>query len=197
MADQMQEASAEQGQDAVVNDVPTLESLQEELKKKDDLITSIKSAQQGVDKANTELRQEVEGLRNSLKEKMTVEEKEKYEKSKLEKTLSSMQEELKSFKEDSQRRQLAELKKQILKDNDLNDFDLLDIISGDTVETFTKNVALYKEKYSKLVSQKMSGLDPQKGNTPNGSGEMSRADFEKLSPEAQRKAVLSDKVKII
>jgi chromosome segregation ATPase len=182
MSDEGQVQTETNGSGVNDGNAVTVEDLQTELEKKDKEIESIKSAQTGVDRANTELRKELEDLRNSLKEKMSESEKASYEQQKKDDYYKGIEEKLSSFEAREAAREFKELKQQILKDNDLNDFDLVDVIAGSNKDEFIANVKIYKDKFSSLEKNVKTGImnqsTPVKGAS-DGSG-MTQEKFDNM-----------------
>lgn len=167
----------------------SVEELQQQLAEKDGLIESIKKAQSGVDAKNTELRTELESLRNDFKEKLSDSEREKYEAQKAIDEKDALAKRFEEMESREKARDFRELKTQILKDNDLTDITLIDTLSGSSSEEFQKSVLWYKEALGnteqKIKSNIMNQDQPPKGGQ-EGTG-MTQEKFNALSmSEANR-----------
>lgn len=187
---QVQNDSGQNGQEGVNASVEnTVEVLQKKLDDQISINEQLRSAQSGVDRANTDLRKELEDLRKSLQEKMSDNEKKVYEQQLKDQELEDLKKRVIESENKEKAREFKELKLKILKDNDLNDIDLIDILGGDTVESFTKTVKEYKEKMSKyendIKSKIVNGSTPESGNTNNTKNEMTRKEYESLDPYEQ------------
>lgn len=161
---------------------PTAEDLKAQLAEKDILLEQIKKAQSGSDAAVTAQKKELEELRNSLKERMTEEERKTAEAEELKKTLSGLQSELENIRAESRRKDLEGLKLKTMTEKKLN-LKYADFISGNTeqeiIGSIEKFEMLHSEELKSIKSGVMDHGEPAKGN-PSQSN-VTQEDFKKMT----------------
>jgi hypothetical protein len=166
----------------------------EELKKQ---LNHEKSIKAGETRKNSELLKQVreqelqiQELQDSYEKKLTDSEKLQYEDQKKANELKKLSDEVALLRKENQNRELHDLKLKILRDNDLQDFDLIDLLGGESIEMFSKNVASYIERQNKIAEKIKMGLvngkAPAEGSKEAGSNEITRSDFNKCSPIEKR-----------
>jgi len=189
-----------QDPDPIVLDDTSSINWKEEIEKKDELIKSLKSLQAGETRKVGELAEEVKALRGSLEERLSATERAEYEEKKLKDSNLKMSSRLEELENINKAREARDFKLKILKDNDLADMDLVDIIAGESVEAFLNNVLAYKTRTTNIEqtvkTNLVNGRTPQAGTSTPGAKELNRADFDALSLDGQRK-VIADGTKII
>jgi hypothetical protein len=160
----------------------------------------VKSIKAGETRKNSELHKQlkeqenlIKELQNSYEQKLTDSERLQYEDQKKANELKKLSDEVALLRQENKTRELKDLKLQILNDNDLQDFDLIKILGGESLEEFQTNVAAYLERQNK-ISEKIkmnlvNGKTPANGNAEAGNKEIKRADFNKLSPIEKAKTM--------
>lgn len=159
-----------------------------------------KSIKAGETRKNSELLKKVKeqeqiilDLQSSYEKKLTDSERLQYEDQKKENELKKLSDEVALLREEHRNRELNDLKLKVLRDNDLQDFDLINLISGESIEIFSKNVAAYLEKQNKNAEKIKMGLvngkAPANGSQETGTKEIRRADFNKLPPLEKQNAI--------
>ena len=148
---------------------------------KDDLILSIKKAQQGSDAKVTELSEK-------LKASLTDTEKEKLELTELKDMVKQQTGIIEEMKTSQATKDLKSFKLETMAAKKV-DLSFADNIFGGTEEDIIKNIDSFKstldEKMKAGLVAIIDGDDPEGGNRDIGKDKMKRTDFDNLSDEAQ------------
>ncbi len=175
----------------------TVEELKAELAAKEEMIELVKKAQQGQDQKNSHLSKKIEELQESLKERMTEKELKKLEDEQILRENKELSERIQTLEKNQKSRELRELKINVLKDNQINDLSLIDMLNGETIEVFQSNVLSWKDKFSNVEHEAkkdlMKGRTPEIGKSQTAK-EMKRSTFNQLDPKEQRTAIKEFKI---
>lgn len=174
------------------NTEETIEDIKAKLVKAEKLLTDVQKAQSGSDAAVTKLKDENEDLRKSLKEKLSDSERKEVEAKEKDERLTNLETSLAKEKAEREKDKLHTFKLEKMAEHKLS-LEFADYINGDSKEDIESKIEKFKKlKDDELKLAKKKLVDhgePASGDDDQTETQMSRADFDKLSPIAKVNAM--------